>query len=147
MTPEILAALHARAFTVPRPWGAAEFAGLLVGPGVVLLTAPEGFASSGPPSGYSDQGELQGFILGRVAAGEAEVLTVAVEPALQGRGIGGRLVACFLAEAAAQGAVRAFLEVAEDNAAARAVYTRAGFASAGRRRGYFVAPGRAAVDA
>ena len=39
--------------------------------------------------------------------------------------------------AAARGAVRVFLEVADDNAAARALYARAGFVEAGRRPGYY----------
>jgi ribosomal-protein-alanine N-acetyltransferase len=91
--------------------------------------------------------ENTGFLLGRVVLDEAEFLTVAVHPAAQGRGIGGALVAAFLAEAAVRGARRAFLEVAEDNAAARTVYGRAGFVAVGRRRGYFHAPDGRRIDA
>ena len=119
-----MAALHAAAFVVPRPWSAAEIAEMLASPLCFALSEP------------------QGFVLGRVVAGEAELLTVAVAPAAQGRGIGGRLVAAFLAEAVQRGAERAFLEVAASNAAALAVYGRAGFAVSGRRRGYY-----GAVDA
>ncbi|QYK43477.1 MAG: GNAT family N-acetyltransferase [Paracoccaceae bacterium] len=128
-----MAALHARAFAVPRPWSAEEIGGVLAGAGAFLI-----LDDGAPPAG---------FLIGRVLAGEAELLTLAVEPAAQGRGIGGRLVARFVERAAALGAVRAFLEVAADNAAARAAYVRAGFAQAGRRRGYYAMPGRAAVDA
>lgn len=130
MTPAALARLHAECFTVPRPWSAAEFAGLLDGPGVFLLT--EGDA---------------GFLMGRALAGEAELLTVAVAPAARRRGLGARLVARFLAEARARGAQSAFLEVAAGNAAARALYAAAGFAEAGRRRGYYRGPGGQAEDA
>ena len=42
-----------------------------------------------------------------------------------------------MVRAAALGAERMFLEVAEGNAAARALYARTGFAGAGRRRGYY----------
>jgi ribosomal-protein-alanine N-acetyltransferase len=145
VSPEALAALHAACFTHPRPWTAAEFAGLLAGPGVNLLTEP----SSPPPPSPPHEGEGRrlpapvGFLLARIIADEAEVLTLAVDPALRRQGTGGRLLARFLAEAAARGAARAFLEVAEDNPAALALYLRAGFAVAGRRHDY-AAPG---VDA
>lgn len=89
----------------------------------------------------------QGFLLGRVIADEAELLTVAVRPEAQGQGIGNRLVAAFLAEAAKRGAAQAFLEVAETNSAARALYSRAGFAETGRRKGYYSTVGGPSVDA
>lgn len=174
MTPEALATLHARAFAHPRPWSAAEFAALTTSPAVVLLTAgeenapvpPQGEPSLGvaacpplrpgwrPPSpGLPRRGDgaradgPTGFLLGRIVADEAEVLTLAVDPASRRRGIGARLVAAFLAEAAARGAGRAFLEVAADNAAARALYAAAGFAEVARRRGYYRDPAGGAVDA
>lgn len=117
--PARLAALHARCFTRPRPWTAAEFAALLGGAGVFLCTAPEG------------------FVLGRVALDEAEVLTLAVAPEARRRGVARALLARFEAAAGAQGAGVAFLEVAADNDAARALYRGAGYDEAGRRRGYF----------
>jgi ribosomal-protein-alanine N-acetyltransferase len=129
VTPGDLARLHAGAFVSPRPWSEAEFASLMGGPGVVLVSAPEGFA------------------LGRALAGEAELLTIAVAEDARRRGIGGRLLAAFVAEAAAQGAGVVFLEVAEDNVAAQALYRAAGFAEAGRRRGYYRMPDGRAVDA
>ncbi|AMY67857.1 GNAT family N-acetyltransferase [Frigidibacter mobilis] len=129
MSPEALAALHAACFTVPRPWSAAEFAGLLARPDAFLLPAPAG------------------FLLGRALAGEAELLTLAVDPGARRAGTGSRLVAQFLAEAAGRGAEAAFLEVAEDNLAAIALYATAGFAQAGRRRGYYRLPGGGATDA
>lgn len=119
MTPAALAALHAAAMSDPRPWSAAEFAGLLARPGAVLVGAPEGFA------------------LLQVAAGEAEVLTIAVAPGARRQGLGRRLLSQALGRAAALGAEAAFLEVAEGNRAARALYARAGFAEVGRRRGYY----------
>lgn len=131
MTPAALADLHARAFTVPRPWTAAEIADLLAGPHVFVLEHDAG----------------QGFVIGRAVAGEAEVLTIAVVPEARRRGIGKALMARFLAEAGARAADVAHLEVAADNAAAITLYTRAGFAATGRRRRYFLAPDGQRIDA
>jgi len=124
-----LARLHAAAFVMPRPWSEAEIADLLASPLVFVLQEPGG------------------FLMGRVVAGEAELLTVAVDPALQGQGIGGRLVQGFVAEAAQRSADSAFLEVAEGNVAAIAAYRRAGFVQTGRRRGYYHDAAGRAVDA
>ncbi len=125
MTPAALAALHATAFTRPRPWSALEFRAVLDGAGAFLLT------------------EGQGFLVGRALAAEAELLTLAVAASARRQGIGARLLTLFEAKAALLGAKAAFLEVASDNVAALALYRGAGWAEAGRRRGYY-APG---VDA
>lgn len=130
MTAAELAILHARCFSTPRPWTQAEFAGFLSDPLVFLLV--EGDA---------------GFLLGRAVAGEAELLTLAVAPEARRRGLGQRLVSRFLYQARLRGAESAFLEVAADNAPAQALYARAGFAPAGRRRGYYQGADGRAVDA
>lgn len=129
MRPDDLARLHAACFTTPRPWSAAEFIGLLASPLVFVESVPTG------------------FVLGRVIADEAELLTIAVDPAARRQGMGARLLAAFTRQAAGRGAATAFLEVAEDNAAARALYARGGWTDSGRRRGYYHPPQGAAVDA
>ena len=119
MTPDALAALHASCFTVPRPWTAAEFAALLADPLAFLLPHPTG------------------FLLGRVVAGEAELLTLAVAPKARRQGIASQLVRDFLSESRRRGGDCAFLEVAADNLAAISLYQAAGFEAAGRRRNYY----------
>lgn len=119
MTPEALAALHAESFRHPRPWSAVEFAALVAMPGVFLLT------------------EGGGFLLGRALAGEVELLTLAVPVTARRQGIATRLLAHFASEARARGARTAFLEVASDNPAARALYAADGWAEAGLRRNYY----------
>lgn len=121
--------LHAQAFTTPRPWSAAEFAALKARPECFMVTAPGG------------------FLVASAVAGEAEVLTLAVVPEQRRQGIARGLVAGFLAQAAARGAQVAFLEVAADNAAALALYQAFGFAVAGRRKGYYLSPQGARIDA
>jgi ribosomal-protein-alanine N-acetyltransferase len=77
------------------------------------------------------------FAIARVAAGEAEILTIGVVPAARGAGHGDALVHAVCAEAERRGADSLFLEVAEDNAHARALYDRNGFVPVGRRPGYY----------
>lgn len=119
MTPDQLAALHARCFACPRPWTGAEFAALLDSPHTFLLIRP------------------QGFLLGRVVVDEAELLTLAVAPDARRQGIARDLAAEFAATSRARGAVHAFLEVAADNAPAQALYHAAGWRESGRRRRYY----------
>jgi ribosomal-protein-alanine N-acetyltransferase len=129
VTPEDLAALHAACFTTPRPWSAAEFAALGDSPGVFLC------------------GDETGFALGRVIAGEAELLTLAVHPAARRRGLGRRWLDAFEAAARSRAAADAFLEVAADNAAALRLYQRAGYTVAGRRKAYYTPPAGPRIDA
>jgi [ribosomal protein S18]-alanine N-acetyltransferase len=125
--PAALADLHTTAFDAP--WSPTAFAELLSQPGVILEV------------------EDQGFILVRVALDEAEILTLAVHPEARRAGIGARLTQAAAARAAMEGAERLHLEVAEDNAAARALYSRLGFKTVGRRRRYYARPEEPAVDA
>jgi ribosomal-protein-alanine N-acetyltransferase len=122
-----LAALHAEAFDAP--WPVEAFADLLAQPGALL------------------EAEAGGFVLVRVAADEAEILTLAVRPAARRAGLASRLVRAAAARAAREGATRLFLEVAEDNAAARALYAGLGFEAAGRRPRYYARSEGPAVDA
>ena len=84
------------------------------------------------------------MILARVAADEAEVLTLAVVGAARRAGVGRRLLAAAMGEAARRGAASMFLEVGERNGAALGLYAGAGFVAVGRRERYY-AGGEAAV--
>lgn len=120
----LLAELHAEAFPPGDRWG-----GDAIG---LLLALPGHFAWLACLAG-----EPAGFVLGRVAAEEAEVLTLAVRPAARRGGAGAALMRALMAEAARRGATVLFLEVAEGNLAARALYAALGAAEAGRRRRYY----------
>ncbi len=117
-----MAAIHASAFPPAEAWSAAAIAGQLALPGTVGLLDPEG-----------------GMAILRVAADEAEILTLAVHPRSRRRGLGTRLVNAAMALAAGAGAAAMLLEVAEDNSVAVALYARAGFTTAGRRPRYYPA--------
>ena len=77
------------------------------------------------------------MILCRVAADEAEILTLAVTPGARRHGIGRALVDTAVSHAHAQGASRFFLEVSTSNQPAQALYRSAGFVQVGIRRRYY----------
>jgi len=116
----LLAALHASSFS--SPWDVAAFADLMTQAGVFAAATEAG------------------FILCRVILDEAEILTLAVRPEARGHGLGGRLTASAARLARTAGAERLFLEVAEDNLAALALYDRAGFVQTGLRKAYYETP-------
>ena len=119
MTPEALAALAARAYTHMAPWSAQAFADTLARPQALLTTVEHA------------------FVLGLVVADEAEILALAADPTHQRKGLASRALGAFHTQAAARGARRVFLDVAEHNTPARAFYTRHGYEPAGRRKGYY----------
>jgi ribosomal-protein-alanine N-acetyltransferase len=122
-----LAAIHASCF--PDAWDARALSELLAMPGTFAVSSDDG------------------FILARAAAGEAEILTLAVSPAARRHGLGRALVSEAASHAQQLGATALFLEVAVSNIAARALYIGLGFAEAGRRKGYYARPGAAPEDA
>ena len=124
-----LARIHAACFTTPRPWTAEELDRLIADPACFLAEEPGG------------------FLLGRTTLDEAEILTLAVDPAHRRQGLGRALVAAFKETARARGATIAFLEVAADNAPAIALYLGAGFVRAGRRPHYYRGPDGEMKDA
>lgn len=71
-------------------------------------------------------------------AGEtADVMTIAVDPALRGRSLGTTLLNQLVDRAETSGAAQVMLEVRADNEAAIGLYTRHGFVEVHRRRGYY----------
>ncbi|MCV2894061.1 ribosomal protein S18-alanine N-acetyltransferase [Lentibacter sp. XHP0401] len=128
MTPEALADIHAACFPA-KPWSAAELSDMLAQSGMVC------------------EAEARGFALARVTLDEAELLTIAISPEMQGHGLGHALLSRLISRLTARTVARVFLEVATDNIAARSLYARLGFAEVGRRRGYYQRLGQPAADA
>lgn len=129
MTPEALAHIHALAFSSTRAWSAAEFRDLLDQRGMILT------------------GDDRAFALLRVTLDEAEVLTIATAPEHRRNGLARAVLAQAETAVQALGAAVIFLEVAEDNDAARALYAQAGYAQIGRRPGYYLPKDAAPVAA
>eukprot|EP01042_Synura_sphagnicola_P035465 gene35465-biopygen34027 len=78
--------------------------------------------------------------MSRVAADEAEVLSIVVAGDRRRSGLGQTLLCAHMAQLAARGATRLFLEVEDGNAPAIALYRRLGFETVGRREGYYPKP-------
>jgi ribosomal-protein-alanine N-acetyltransferase len=115
-----MAAIHAASFPPAEAWDADAFRAQLALPGVIGLVHPRG-----------------GLILIRIAADEAEVLTLAVTPDTRRNGFGSALLREAMEMLAARGAHSLFLEVSTCNPAALALYRKAGFVVAGSRRRYY----------
>lgn len=128
---DALSAVHRRAFTPG--WSAEEIADLASGPGAFGLIV--------------ETGTPLGMILCRALAGEAEVLTLAVDPGARRQGVARALVAAAAVAARSAGAGAMFLEVAVDNHPAIALYEAQGFGRAGRRPSYYDRGGGIYVDA
>jgi ribosomal-protein-alanine N-acetyltransferase len=117
-----IAALHGVSFR--RGWGEDEILRLLLERNVVTQRMTAG-------------GKLIGFIMSRLAAGEAEILSVAIASAWRGRGLSRQLLDLHLRRLAGFGVRAVYLEVGEHNAPACRLYRRAGFREVGRRQGYY----------
>ncbi|MGU3495229.1 GNAT family N-acetyltransferase [Xanthobacteraceae bacterium A53D] len=122
-----LARLHATAFH--RGWSVPEFERLLAertGIGHVLRAGA--------------RGRLLGFVLSHAVPPESEILSLVMDAAYRGKGLGARLLTHHLGRLAAMGVTASFLEVEAGNAPAIAVYRRVGYQDAGRRKGYYEGP-------
>lgn len=129
-----LAGMHATLFA--EPWNTEAFEKLLSHPGSIAF-----LARVGAPA------RTAGFILAQMAADEAEILTVGILKEHQRHGVGQKLVEA-LCRAARKSEVRKlFLEVATGNTAAVGLYTKAGFAKVGERKGYYARQGQPPEDA
>lgn len=80
---------------------------------------------------------LTGFLILRTAGDQAELLTITVRESVRGQGLGRRLLRAGEKMAARQGVDIIFLEVAEDNVPAAALYRACGYEAFGRRPGYY----------
>lgn len=112
-----LANLHAKCFP-NKPWGVADFAEL-------------------KKSGCEIIASQNGFIVYRAVADEAEIITIGVAPEARRAGIAAAMIGIMEADLKKRGITHIFLEVAEDNASAHALYEQCGFVIVGRRPKYY----------
>lgn len=131
---EVAALHHQGAFA--RLWEPGECAALLADPAVLADGVFSGSAA-----------EPCGFVMSRIAADEAEILSIVVARTGRRSGLARSLLAAHIAGLAAQGVARLFLEVEEANAAALGLYRQFGFAEVGRRQGYYPKPDGSRVSA
>ncbi|MDD7909671.1 MULTISPECIES: ribosomal protein S18-alanine N-acetyltransferase [Pseudovibrio] len=122
-----LADIHAQCFQPG--WGRAELASLYEQKGVVFFTAT--------PSGAFERRDPIGFLALRIVADEAEVLTIAVSPKYQGKGVGRKLMEDGLFHLYSERVEMLFLEVDDTNVSAVSLYKKLGFRQVGERKGYY----------
>jgi [ribosomal protein S18]-alanine N-acetyltransferase len=123
---EQFATLHAAAFG--RGWSAEEFERLLIEHNVVADRAMSG-------------ARLAGFVISRLAADQAEVLSIAVAAPYRGQGLARKLLDVHLRRLALYGIGAVFLEVDERNLPARRLYAGLSFHEVGRRESYYAEAG------
>lgn len=122
-----LAKIHADCFA--QNWGTAELTSMYEQKGVFFLAARV--------SGTLGKKIDLGFGVIRSVAGEAEVLTIAVSPKHQGRGVGRKLMNAAMFQLYSDRAEMLFLEVDDANTAAVALYKKLGFKQVGERKSYY----------
>lgn len=97
-----------------------------------------GLGSSFARRAINSREETIGFTLARAAGPEVELLLIAVNPLQRGKGVGRLLLEAACRDSWRRGAGEIFLEVRENNAAARGLYSQVGFVDIGRRPNYYV---------
>jgi ribosomal-protein-alanine N-acetyltransferase len=127
-----LAQLHGESFH--RGWGEGEFEAMLAERNTLVHRLRVGR-------------KVIGFAVSRMAADEAEILSIAVAATHRGRGLSRNLLLTHLGHLAGHGVRTIFLEVEENNQPARRLYQRAGFSVAGRRERYYQRSGGEQLNA
>lgn len=123
----LMADIHATGF-VPA-WGTEDMMGLLRQETVFGFLALD----TGPLIRHRPLG----FVLARMAADEAEILTIVVTTRARGRGVGRSLMKDTLRKLYAERVEKLLLEVDETNHSALTLYRDLGFAQVGVRKGYY----------
>jgi ribosomal-protein-alanine N-acetyltransferase len=127
-----LAQLHGASFH--RGWGEGEFESMLSERNTLVHRLRLGR-------------KVVGFAVSRMAADEAEILSIAVATSHRGRGLSRNLLLTHLGHVSGRGVRTVFLEVEENNQPARRLYERAGFGVAGRRERYYQQAGGEQLNA
>lgn len=89
----------------------------------------------------------KGFAMLRIAGGECELLTIAVERKLRGKGVGKALLEAAFADLRTTAVRAMFLEVDASNQSAIRLYERMGFTQIATRKGYYPKPDGSAATA
>lgn len=128
------------AATFDRPWTRAMYEWEWTHSDVArfyVARIPGAGSGAGPGAG---SGAVVAYCAGWIVFDELHINNLAVDPAWRRCGIASALLTFVLEQAAAEGAIRATLEVRRSNEPARRLYERFGFAFAGVRTGYYREP-------
>ena len=129
MTPAEMAELHRAEPTGQRAWSEAEFSAMMSASNALSVTCDAGFA------------------VGQVILDEAELFLIMTKPEHRKQGVGHRILATFEQQAFQNAVRRIILEVADTNAAARALYSVNGYQQIAVRKNYYTFPNGSHADA
>lgn len=121
-----IAGLHGKSFA--RGWSTSEIAALATQNTTMILVAKQVGARNG---------RLAGFNIVRSADGEAEILSIAVDPKDRRNGVADMLMREAILRLRAEGQEALLLEVDENNKAAVKLYEKFGFETVGNRPAYY----------
>ena len=120
---DVIAKLHAQGFY--RGWPREDFAAYIAGRDTPVYVACDA------------KRKIAGFAMIRIAADEAELITIAGDPKWRKKGVGLALMRAVFQDLLMSPAKRIFLEVAADNTAALKLYGKIGFSKVAERQGYY----------
>lgn len=103
--------------------------------------------ASGTKAWLARTGAPVGMLMTRAQFEQAEILTIGVAPKAQKSGIAKRMMAMAEKDLAAAGVKKIFLEVAENNDSAKALYLKIGYSEVSRRKGYYKQADGSLIDA
>lgn len=112
---------------------------------LVLIAEASPSDISTPDQRKTADARILGFLVAHYISPEWELENIVVAPSARRNGLGNRLLDALLTRAKETNSDSIFLEVRESNAAARALYERAGFEQTGRRKAYYTAPDEDAI--
>ena len=123
---DVISQLHLRCFG--KKWSDADIAGLLTRPGVFSIEARRVGKPNLPPLA---------FVVYRLAADEAEILSIGVAPEHRGKGLARRLMEEVMRRLHGERARSLFLEVDSSNEPAIKLYRRLRFQTVAERPAYY----------
>lgn len=88
----------------------------------------------------SDQHRILGFIICQTVADEATLFNIAIDPTMQGKGLGKKLLLALIEQLKQQGILTLWLEVRASNQIAKQLYDKLGFNEVTLRKNYYPTP-------
>jgi [ribosomal protein S18]-alanine N-acetyltransferase len=131
-----------RACPTAAHWSETQYGQLFVGSGAerVVFVAARGVSQSSAETEAPAEAALEAFLVAQHVAPDWELENIVVAPNSRRKGLGKRLLDALLDHARETNSDAVFLEARASNAAACALYEKAGFRRVGSRKSYYSNP-------